>query len=197
VSELEAVFRRFYLENRWQAASVSGPGSTPWPTAVIRERLPALFRELGVVTLLDAPCGDFNWLSTTELPPAYVGCDVVPELIDDLRRGHPGRRFERLDITRDPLPAADLILCRDCLVHLPLAAIAAALANFRASGARYLLATTFPRWSANADIGGPGDWRPLNLELPPFDLGPAARLIAEVNVEDPRFLDKSLGLWPF
>src|SRR4029079_1649688 len=147
MSEMEAVFWRFYLENVWGAASVSGPGSTAWPTTVIRERLPALLRELEVTTLLDAPCGDFNWLSSCELPPHYIRCDIVGELVDDLRRlhGRADRRFERLDLTCDPLPAADLILCRDCLGHLPFADIAAALANFRASGARYLLATTFPR----------------------------------------------------
>src|SRR5262245_38280912 len=197
MTDMEAVFRRFYVENLWQAESVSGPGSTPWPTAVIRQRLPALFRELEVTTLLDAPCGDFNWLSTCELPPSYIGCDVVRELIDDVRRRHgrPGRRFEHLDLTRDPLPAADLILCRDCLGHLPFAAIAEALANFRASGARYLLATTFPRWANNSDIVSSGDWRPLNLECPQFGLGRPLRVIAEVNVEDPRFPDKSLGLW--
>ncbi|HET7502615.1 MAG TPA: hypothetical protein VFK02_16455 [Kofleriaceae bacterium] len=197
MTEMEAVFRRFYVGNLWQAESVSGPGSTPWPTTIIRQRLPALFRELEVNTLLDAPCGDFNWLSTCELPASYIGCDVVGELIDDVRRRHagPGRRFERLDLTRDPLPPADLILCRDCLGHLPFAQIAQALANFRASGARYLLATTFPDWRANTDIVQVGDWRPLNLERPPFDLGPPLRVIAEVNVEDPRFSDKSLGLW--
>jgi hypothetical protein len=194
---MEAMFRRFYAENLWGAASVSGPGSTPWPTAVIRSRLPELFRELKVTTLLDAACGDFNWLSTCELPPSYIGCDVVGELIEDVRRRYAGsgRRFERLDVTCDPLPAADLILCRDCLGHLPFAAIAETMANFRRSGARYLLATTFPRWPANTDITGVGDWRPLNLERPPFDLPPPLRVIAEVNVEDPRFPDKSLGLW--
>ncbi|HVV82004.1 MAG TPA: hypothetical protein VHE35_02950 [Kofleriaceae bacterium] len=197
MSEMEAVFRRFYVENVWGAASVSGPGSTAWPTAIIRERVPALLRELEVGTLLDAPCGDFGWLSTCELPARYVGCDVVGELIDDLRRRHgrADRRFERLDLTRDPLPAADLILCRDCLGHLPFADAAAAIANFRASGARWLLATTFPRWRDNRDIAARGDWRPVNLALPPFGLGAPARLVAEVNVEDPRFADKSLGLW--
>jgi glycosyltransferase involved in cell wall biosynthesis len=197
MSEMEAVFGRFFRENLWGAASVSGPGSTAWPTAIIREAVPALLRELAVETLLDAPCGDFNWLSTCALPARYIGCDVVGELVDELRRRHggPGRRFERLDLTRDPLPAADLVLCRDCLGHLPFADARAAIANFRASGARYLLATTFPHWSHNRDIAARGDWRPLNLEHAPFALGPPLRLVAEVNVEDPRFADKSLGLW--
>src|SRR4051812_36743826 len=121
MSEMESVFRRFYLENAWGAESASGPGSTAWPTLHIRQRLPELLRELEVATLLDAPCGDFGWLSTCELPERYIGCDVVGALIDDLRQRHgrADRRFERLDLTVDPLPSADLILCRDCLGHLP------------------------------------------------------------------------------
>lgn len=71
------------------------------------------------------------------------------------------------DITVNPLPTADLILCRDCLVHLSFAHIDAALANFRASGARWLLTTTFPMIEENVDCED-GDWRALNLTLPPF-----------------------------
>jgi hypothetical protein len=38
--------------------------------------------------------------------------------------------------------------------------------------------------------------RPLNLERAPFSLGPPLRLISEKeSVEDPRYSDKSLGLW--
>jgi len=98
-------------------------------------------------------------------------------------------------VTRDPLPRADLILCRDCLVHLKTGQVQAALRNFRRSGATYLLATTFTGDHPNveAPLGG---WRPLNLEQAPFDLGPPLRLISEKeSVEDARYLDKSLGLW--
>ena len=53
------------------------------------------------------------------------GVDVVPELIDDLR-GRPARdgisrTYLLADITRDPLPRAAAILCRDFLVHLSFA----------------------------------------------------------------------------
>lgn len=41
-----------------------------------------------------------------------------------------------------------------------------------------------------------GDWRPLNLERPPFNFPPPAELLAEGCTEaEGRFLDKSLGLW--
>jgi hypothetical protein len=41
-----------------------------------------------------------------------------------------------------------------------------------------------------------GDWRPLNLERPPFNFPPPAELLAEGCTEaEGRFLDKCLGLW--
>ena len=52
------------------------------------------------------------------------------------------RVFLRLDLTRDPLPDGDLILCRDCLVHLPFEDVRRAVRNFKRSGARWL------NWSA-------------------------------------------------
>ena len=109
--------------------------------------------------------------------------------------GGAGRDFVSLDITRDPLPRVDLVVCRDVLVHLKNRHILAALANFRRSGSRYLLATTFPGATSNVD-GPLGGWRPTDLVRPPFSLGePLARVSEAEDVEDPRYRDKSLGLW--
>jgi hypothetical protein len=38
-------------------------------------------------------------------------------------------------------------------------------------------------------------WRPLNLEIEPFNLGNPIEIISERTTEDPRYADKSLGLW--
>lgn len=178
--------------------TVSGRGSTLERTATIRRELPALFRELGVRSVLDAGCGDFHWfqMMETELD-GYVGVEIVEELaaINQERHGSDRCRFASLDVTRDDLPRVDLILCRDCLVHLKNGQVRAALRNFQRSGATYLLTTTFTGDHPNeeAPLGG---WRPLNLERAPFRLGPPLRLISErESVEDVRYLDKSLGLW--
>ena len=55
----------------------------------------------------------------------YIGADFLPELIaENLRRyAAPNREFRELDLTAAPLPAADVLLCRDCLVHLSFADI--------------------------------------------------------------------------
>jgi SAM-dependent methyltransferase len=198
MQDIESVFRRFFFDNVWGSTeTVSGPGSTAWSTEEIRGQLPSLFRELDVQLLLDAGCGDFNWMRDVELELDYLGCDIVPELIRQNRQRYQNcsRRFICLDIINDRLPRVDLILCRDFLGHLPFDLIRSALSNFLDSRSKYLLATSFPEWSINNDITLVGDWRPLNLERDPFYFPQPLRLIQELNVGDARYADKSLGLW--
>ncbi|RXG91774.1 class I SAM-dependent methyltransferase [Bradyrhizobium zhanjiangense] len=195
--DLAARFERIERTNLWGAAtSVSGLGSEDPATAAIREALAPLLQRLGARSLLDAPCGDAGWIGRLKLGVDYTGIDVVPSLIEANRRrvgGSPGR-FLVADITCDALPRADVILCRDCLVHLSFANIDRALARFRESGARFLLATTFPEWDANRDCED-GDWRALNMEKPPFDWPAPHALINERCEKGGGWRDKSLGLW--
>src|SRR5215510_5182756 len=88
----------------------------------------------------------------------YTGADIVRDLIVENRRKNRNRKFLVLDITRDRLPCADLVLCRDCLLHLTFEEILMAIANIRQSGATYLLATTFLENPVNVDIKT-GHWR--------------------------------------
>jgi hypothetical protein len=91
------------------------------------------------------------------------------------------------------LPRADLVLCRDCLVHLSYAHTLCALNNIRASGSKYLLTTTYSGRDRNSDVPT-GSWRPIDLQLPPFQLPAPIRLIdEECPLEG--FRDKRLGLW--
>ena len=120
----EQVFSEYFEENSWDdTESLSGPGSNLAFTAMIRKSLPRLLRKLGVRTLLDAPCGDLHWIR--EVIDAgqfdYIGGDIVPALIARLEAANHDRkyRFQVLDIVNDPLPSADLWLCRDCFIHLP------------------------------------------------------------------------------
>jgi hypothetical protein len=99
------------------------------------------------------------------------------------------------DITVDPLPRCDAILCRDCLVHLSFANISRALDNFRRTGARWLITTTFPDWRHNRDCED-GDWRALNFERAPFAWGAPVELLNENCMEaGGGWRDKSLGVW--
>jgi len=191
-------FTRIYEMNIWGApTSVSGLGSEAEATSVIRHEIGPLLRSLGVRTLLDAPCGDAGWLARADLEGiSYVGVDIVPELIERLRRENSEMgRFLIADITHDPLPAADAILCRDCLVHLSFENIARAISNFRKTGAEWLVTTTFPDWQENSDCED-GDWRALNLERSPFCLPKPGQLLEEGCSEGGGgWSDKSLGFW--
>jgi hypothetical protein len=191
------VFREIFHGNGWGGEeSVSGHGSSMASTQAIREALPGLLKELDCHSLLDVPCGDFYWMHSLELSVEYVGCDIVPELIElnQKRHGNAYRRFLTLDLINDDIPKADLVLCRDCMVHLSNKNIKKALDNIRRSGAKFLLATTFPRSGANVDIPT-GAWRAIDLTRAPFNWPPPIRLIDEHAALPLGYEDKSLGLW--
>jgi SAM-dependent methyltransferase len=197
---LQQRFGRIYETNLWGAdASASGLGSELDATAALRAELPRLLERLAITSLLDAPCGDSGWINAADLRVRIVGVDIVPALIArlqaDAAAGDVKGEYHLADITSDPLPRCDAILCRDCLVHLSFANIARAVANFQASGATWLIVTTFPDWQTSRDCED-GDWRALNFERAPFDWGPPVELLNENCTEaGGGWRDKSLGVW--
>ena len=124
------------------------------------------------------------------------GGDLVGDLIERNQAAHAcnGVEFRKLDLVNDALPAADVILCRDCLVHLSFDDAQSALANVARSGAKWLLTTSFPGIKRNDNIVT-GQWRPINLTLPPFNFPEPKNVCAE-NCTETEFADKTLALWP-
>lgn len=196
----ELVFTDKYSRNAWRGVeSVSGTGSDLSQTRVIAAEIPRLLHELGVVSMLDIPCGDFNWMRTVDLSGIrYIGADIVKNLVDRNRSfERENVAFTHANLLTDDLPKVDLILCRDCLVHFSSADIRRALNNMQRSGATYLVTTTFPERTENADIPT-GRWRVLNLEKAPFNFPPPLRLIIEQCTEGSgKYADKSLAVWRF
>lgn len=194
------IFSQYYQDNFWQNdESVSGHGSTLAQTAVIREELPRLLRALDVQSMLDIPCGDLNWMKEIQSPdmiPRYIGADVVPELVSELRKqfGHQRMEFQVMDITKDRLSRVDLVLVRDLLGHFSNRDVQSSIKNLKRSGSTWLLATTFPEHTNEGDIRT-GEWRPINLARW-FGLPNPELLINEYCTEGGgAFADKSLGLW--
>ena len=195
----DQAFRYAFKANLWGGAeSPSGPGSSLDQTAQLVRALPDLCRRWGIGSLLDLPCGDGHWIAGAALHRIdYVGADLLPEAVAKAKAANrdPSRTFRQLDLVSDQLPAADLLLCRDCLVHLSFADAQEALRNIRRAEITYLLITTFPAELENRDIVT-GDWRPLNLQQPPFNLPDPLELLVEGCTEQSGlFADKSLGLW--
>ena len=196
---LQERFERIYHTNLWSDPETrSGTGSSLDSTRVLREKLPDALRQLGTRALLDAPCGDFTWMDHVDLTGIeYIGADIVHSIVESNREQYArdDRKFIELDLTRDDLPRADVLLCRDCLVHLSYANIARVLANVPRSNVRYLLMTSFPGRGDNKDVED-GDWRPLDFEAAPFSFPqPVMTIVEECDEEGGSYADKSLCAW--
>lgn len=166
-------FELIYSANQWNSdESVSGPGSESKATEALRRELPRLIRELRIESILDAPCGDFNWMEhvVDEVQVRYTGLDIVRELICQNNDAFASDRIEFIhgNIITGPVPRADLIICRDCFIHLSFRDAARAIEVFKASGSKYLLASNRPHIERNEDITT-GGWRAMNLALPPYN----------------------------
>lgn len=154
-----------------------GAGSTYKNTVNVRTWLPQLMRELDAKVLLDAPCGDFNWMSKTNLTGIdYIGIDYDAEHCREtkLKDSEPQYRPRSktvlmLDLCMDRLPPAEVMLCRDFLQHLPNFMVSVVLRNFILSGIPWLVATSHDN-TENDDIAEQGMFRALNLEAAPFNL---------------------------
>lgn len=191
------IFSKVIEKGIWSGQdSLSGHGSDFESTAFIRIKLPQLFQDLKIETLLDAPCGDFYWMSLIEYPfKKYIGVDVVTDLIAKNQEtfSNQCREFQVLDIVQDPLPEVNMILCRDCLVHLSFKDAIATLKNFQASGSTYLISTTYSDLLISNKNIITGDWRPIDLELPPFNLPKPIYSFQENCITD--LPQKNLAVW--
>lgn len=197
-NELQKVFSYIYNYNIWSnPESQSGDGSSLYATQTIREKLPEILQRLNIKTLLDAPCGDFNWMKKIDIEnyvESYTGIDIVSKLIEknNATYGSEKIKFLTLDITEDTLPKVDLILCRDFIQHLSLSKIYKALTNFKKSGSKYLLISNHMRTLYNKDIND-GEFAERNLLLPPFDMQNPLLIIHEKSKGSSD--DKYLLLW--
>jgi len=193
----ESVFTEIYQKNLFKGnESRSGTGSNLKQTEIIRRELPNILNELKIQSMLDIPCGDFFWLKEIDLSfLSYIGADIVDDIISSNNKKYAkqNRNFIKLDILEDDLPKVDLILCRDLLVHISFNDIKKAVNNIKKSQIKYILTTSFPNLKQNNDIIT-GDWRKLNLQIPPISFPNPMKQILEKCTEK-NGTDKSLLLY--
>lgn len=195
---LSEKFKLVYNKNLFKGKeSISGPGSDLIQTETIRKEIPKLLKNLSIHSMIDAPCGDFFWMKYVDLGDVkYTGLDIVQDLINKNNQMYSDAThgFLNCNIVNEKVPQADLIFSRDCLVHLTYEQALNAIKNFKQSGAKYLLTTTFPG-QQNQDLGKI-IWRPLDLCQAPFNFPQPELLINENCTENNGiYSNKSLGLW--
>ena len=197
--ESSAVFTEIYAKRLWKGGkSDSGPGSELAYTENLRFYLPVLFERFGIRTIVDAACGDFNWMRFVPLirEMSYVGIDIVPRIIAQNQRRYADdrRKFAVGNIVTDPLPTADMLICRDCPFHLSNRDIILLLQNFVASNSAYLLTSTHVNNGSfvNTDINT-GHFRLLDLFSEPFCLPRNVHYCIDDYV--PPFPPRTMCLW--
>ena len=198
--KIDEVFTEIHNTNHWRSSeSVSGSGSENLQTEFLIRELDVLFNKLSVTSILDIPCGDFNWMQRVNLRNIkYIGADIVEEIVlsNDLKfKKENILNFSVLNLISDQLPKSDVVFVRDCFVHLSYSDISNAINNIRLSGSKYLLTTTFTNHNLNHDIIT-GEWRPLNLQKKPFNFPePLLTINEECTEGNGEYKDKSMSLW--
>ena len=183
-------FTYIYSSHYWPSKeSVSGPGSEIENTKNIRKEIIKLIQKYNIKKFLDIPCGDFNWIKNIiDKKIKYIGGDIVKDLIDknNEKFAQPNIQFIEIDIIKDKLPSADIILCRDCLIHFSYDNIIKFFNNFINSEIDYILVTSYEtdknNSAQNYEIND-GDFRPLFLMKHPFNLPAPLAKISDKDVE--------------
>jgi len=185
----------------------SGRGSTIENTKMIRDGLEKLFKEKHIETVLDVPCGDFNWFKKIVFNlKHYIGGDIVKDAIYENNKLYSNSiiEFRELDVLADPLPSVDLVIVRDLLGHYPTTDAQKIIANILNSNSKYVLFTTwYHKYDPNYHLDyinrevNHGDWYPINLMSAPFNFPMPIEIIEEdfrVDGHEDGVI-KCLGLW--
>lgn len=174
-SPLTRTFNGIYSEGIWgrdvTGKGTSGSGSTLEITREYRAYLEDFIRKHRVRSVVDAGCGDWTFSSTIDWGGAsYLGVDIASDVIEANRRKYEKRHvtFQVGDITEE-LPAADLLISKDVLQHLPDALVDKFIRNNLKKGKYKWVLLTNDRGSGNPDIV-PGGYRAINLAAAPFNV---------------------------
>lgn len=175
----EELFTHVYQDSlSREIESASGVGSTLIQTQNIRKELPIIVEKFNIQTIVDAPCGDLNWMKEflNDFKGEYIGIDIVKPIIDklSLHFKHKSKKINFIHsdlLLIEVLPKADLLIARDFLFHLSLKDINNFLNLVKKSNIKYILTTSYEsstRENINTDIKT-GGFRAIDLLLPPFN----------------------------
>lgn len=162
------------------------------------EELPRLFKELDIKTFIDVGCSDYYFQQTVDWSGVdYLGLDIVQDMVDENKKNYPGVNFDCKNPIIDPLPKSDMIFIRNVLLHTSLKECQRIIENVKASGSRYLMASTVRDLEVNNETSHIWVVR-RNLQLAPFNFPEPLEWIGEMKKdENPGWHGKNnyMGVW--
>jgi hypothetical protein len=182
---LKSRFNQIYEKNLWRSEETrSGEGSELNYTMSLRNWLIDNLPKLKIKHLVDAPCGDFNWMRKVVLKSSfyYSGFDIVNSIINKNKSySNAKTKFSVANICKDQLPNCDLLMVRDCLFHFSYNDINKFFKNINKIKYKYLLTTTHivGKNFRNRDIVT-GDFRIIDLFSYPFNFN-NQKIVDRVN----------------
>jgi hypothetical protein len=200
-------FSYIYKTRYWQGngnGSLSGGGSNEVSTNIFIGELKKFIIANKVTSLVDIPCGDWEWMSTVDLNNInYTGCDVVPDLIKSNNKIFKRSNVSFLvkNLINEELPKSDLIIIRDLLVHLDDSDIVKCLHNIKKTGYKYIGITNYLNLEKNkkrllGDYLRFGDkWRAINLTKEPYNLPEPMLNLSDKNNLTEIDKDKYISIW--
>ncbi|MEN9343375.1 MAG: hypothetical protein RLZZ453_162 [Chlamydiota bacterium] len=173
--DLESVFTNIYQCGGWgwneEGVGFSGAGSTRLNATHYITFLEQFIKANHIKTVVDAGCGDWTFSKDVQWGDVqYLGVDVVKSVIDaNIQKYATDKiRFEHFDMLRYALPAADLLICKDVLMHLSNRDIILFLKSIK-QFKHCLFTNNIGPENENQDIQR-GEFRPLDLTAAPFYL---------------------------
>ena len=179
------IFDKIYENSYWGKGS--GGGSSPEATQPYKIFLEDFIRQHDIQSVVDLGCGDWQFSQFLDFSDAtYIGIDASKYVIANNQKSfsRPGVSFANLPKNYNALPSADLLVCKDVLMHLStkeVQDILSALPSFKYA----LITNDIPCVSVfgaiilklrrpfspivNREIKT-GDYRTLDPTQPPFNL---------------------------
>ena len=179
-AKIEKAFDGIYKDATWgtndKGVGNSGTGSTAQATAAYRAVLQQYLADNHIKSVVDAGCGDWEFSHLIDWGGIdYKGIDIVPTVVaqDKAKYEKPNIHFAVGNIVEDDLPPADLLISKHVLQHLPNADVKKFLDRQLKKYKHVLLtngvdASTMS--ATNASDIEPGEYRPLDITKPPFDV---------------------------
>lgn len=179
------IFDKIYENSYWGKGS--GGGSSPEATQPYKVFLEDFIRQYNIKSIVDLGCGDWQFSQFLDFSSAtYIGIDASKNVIKNNQQSfsRPGVSFDNLPGDYKELPSADLLICKDVLMHLSTEGvrdILSILPNFKyalitndipcvSAFGEILLKLRYPFFPVNNKEIKTGDYRTLDPTQRPYNL---------------------------